>query len=128
MTDREKAIVMAYTGTCMLVGEKLEVFYKYLEELFGRPVYTHELGSDLISNLIKEKSKDDFMKLCSEEEESRKVYVVQRVEDYDKFDCPQLGKVMGVFTTKEGAKKFMDKNTYDTYHMFIFEYNSIEIR
>ena len=83
MTDREKAIVMAYTGTCMLVGEKLEVFYKYLEELFGRPVYTHELGSDLISNLIKEKSKDDFMKLCSEEEESRKVYVVQRVEDYD---------------------------------------------
>ena len=128
MTDREKAIVMAYTGTCMLVGEKLEVFYKYLEELFGRPVYTHELGSDLISNLIKEKSKDDFMKLCSEEEESRKVYVVQRVEDYDEFDCPQLGKVMGVFTTKEGAKKFMDKNTYDTYHMFIFEYNSIEIR
>lgn len=62
MTDREKAIVTAYTGINMLEGERFNEFYKYLEELYGRPVYTHEipfLG-------LQEKSKDDFIKLCKE--------------------------------------------------------------
>ena len=63
MTDREKAIVMAHTGVCMLAGEKLCVFYQYLEELYNRPVYTHE-GVTLN---IKEKSKPDFLQLCKEE-------------------------------------------------------------
>ena len=43
MTDREKAIVMAYTGICTLQGDKLNEFYKYLADLYGRPVYTHEI-------------------------------------------------------------------------------------
>ena len=43
MTNREKAIVMAYTGFVMLCGNQLSIFYEYIEELFGRPVYTHEL-------------------------------------------------------------------------------------
>ena len=30
MTDTERAIVMAYTGVCMLTGDKLEIFYKYI--------------------------------------------------------------------------------------------------
>ena len=64
MTDREKAIVMAHTGICMLEGEKMGVFYQYLEELYGHPVYTHEL----VSLDIKEKSKPDFLQLCKEEE------------------------------------------------------------
>lgn len=63
MTDRERAIVMAYTGVAMLVGDKLDVFYRYAEELYGRPVFSHEFASlDL-----KEKSKPDFIKLCSGE-------------------------------------------------------------
>lgn len=62
MTDREKAIVMAHTGICMLEGEKMKVFYRYLEELYGRPVYTHEwLTLD-----IKERSTADFLELCKE--------------------------------------------------------------
>ena len=64
MTDREKAIVMAHTGICMLEGEKLGVFYQYLNELYGRPVYTHEW----VTLDIKEKSKPDFLQLCKEEE------------------------------------------------------------
>lgn len=64
MTDREKAIVMAYTGTCMLAGDKLKIFYEYLNELYGRPVFTHEI----ISLNIKEKAKPDFLKLCRDEE------------------------------------------------------------
>lgn len=64
MTDREKAIVMAYTGVTMLKGEKLKVFYEYLQELYNRPVYTHELGYlD-----TRKKSLDDFIKLCDDEE------------------------------------------------------------
>lgn len=68
MTDREKAIVMAYTGISMLEGDKLNVFYRYLAELYGRPVYTHEL----IALDIEHKSKPDFLKLCDEEEPERK--------------------------------------------------------
>lgn len=67
MTDREKAIVMAYTGTCMLTEDKFHIFHEYVEKLMGRPIYTHELG--LLADEIKEKAKDDFIKLCKEGEE-----------------------------------------------------------
>ena len=62
MTNREKAIVMAYTGVVMLSGDRLNEYYKYLFELYGRPVYTHEL----LYLDIKEKAKPDFLKLCKE--------------------------------------------------------------
>ena len=60
MTDREKAIVTAYTGINMLEGEKFDEFYKYLRELYGRPVYTHEI----LFLDIREKAKKDFIALC----------------------------------------------------------------
>lgn len=60
MTDREKAIVTAYTGINMLEGEKFDEFYKYLNELYGRPVYTHEI----LFLDIREKAKEDFIALC----------------------------------------------------------------
>ena len=63
MTDREKAIVQAYTGVVMLAGEKFDLFYKYLEELYDRPVYTHEIP--FLD--IKEKATPDFLKLCKED-------------------------------------------------------------
>lgn len=69
MTDKEKAIVMAHTGICMLTGEKFGVFHAYIEDIMGRPVYTHELAIQSISDEIKEKSRDDFIKLCMEEQE-----------------------------------------------------------
>ena len=65
MTDTEKAIVMAYTGVAMLTGDKIDVFYRYLADLYGRPVFTHELM--WMGNEIKEKSKPDFLKLCQDE-------------------------------------------------------------
>lgn len=67
MTDREKAIVMAYTGYCMLTGDKLSVFYEYVESIMGRPVYTHEMGTKVVNNLIKEKARPDFIALCADE-------------------------------------------------------------
>lgn len=66
MTDREKAIVEAFTGVCMLTGEKRSVFNKYVNEVMGRPIYTHEFAYDYIQKELKEKSKDDFIKLCKE--------------------------------------------------------------
>ena len=44
MTDREKAVVMAFTGVCMLEGERFGVYHKYIEDIIGRPVFTHELA------------------------------------------------------------------------------------
>ena len=67
MTDKEKAIVMAYTGACMLTGDKLQIFHKYVEEIMGRPIWTHEMAQ--LADEIKEKSKDDFMALCADKNE-----------------------------------------------------------
>lgn len=65
MTDREKAIVMAYTGKCMLKGNKFSIFHKYVEEIMGRPIFSHEIG--FLAKEIKEKSKADFIALCEED-------------------------------------------------------------
>ena len=70
MTDREKAIVMAYTGICMLTGDKFRIYHKYVEDIMGRPVWTHEMGIKSIADEIKEKSKSDFIALCEDESNS----------------------------------------------------------
>lgn len=64
MTKRECAIVMAYTGVCMLSGNDIDIFYKYLEKKLGRNVYTHELAAKEMGYKIKEASKEDFINLC----------------------------------------------------------------
>jgi hypothetical protein len=72
MTDHEKAVVMAYTGVTMLKGDKFQVFHKYVEDLLGRPVFTHELADDKTSAEIKKKSRNDFLKLCEEGKKAEK--------------------------------------------------------
>ena len=64
MTYRECAIVTAYPGVCMLEGKKLNYFYKYLEEIFGRKIYTHEIAS--LADEIKKRAEGDFFQLCLE--------------------------------------------------------------
>lgn len=66
MTKQECAIIMAHTGICMLTGKDFNIFHEYIEKLMGRPVFTHELGNKEISEAIKEKSLNDFLKLCKE--------------------------------------------------------------
>lgn len=68
MTDREKAIVTAYTGACMLSGDGFQIFHEYIEDIMGRPVYMHELANKAIEGEIKEKAKADFIALCAEQE------------------------------------------------------------
>ena len=64
MTERECAIVMAYTGVVMLAGDNLKVYYKYISEVMGRPIYSHELAVKSIQKEIKEAARADFISLC----------------------------------------------------------------
>jgi hypothetical protein len=66
MTKREGAIVGAYTG--ILVG-KFEDLHEYIEEILGRPVFTHELSSDDVVKQITAASKQDFINLLDVKEE-----------------------------------------------------------
>lgn len=65
MTLRERVIVEAYTGYCMTTGEDRNAFNKYVAEIMGRPIFTHELADENIQNEIHDKSKADFIKLCT---------------------------------------------------------------
>ena len=65
MTDKERAIVMAYTGVTMLTGDKFSIFHKYIEDILGRPIWTHELADLSVWKEIEEKLKKDFLDLCS---------------------------------------------------------------
>lgn len=60
MTKREAAIVAAYTG--VMLG-KFNDIHIYIEEIMGRPVFTHELGNKVIMAQIHELSKPDFIAL-----------------------------------------------------------------
>lgn len=63
ITKREAAIISAYTG--YLMGSFSEM-HKYIEEIIGRPVWTHELANKFIADEIREKSKNDFIELCKQ--------------------------------------------------------------
>ena len=68
MTLRERVIVETYTGYCMTSGEERDEVYKYMAEIMGRPVFTHELASSSFVRKLREKSKVDFINLCKAEE------------------------------------------------------------
>ena len=64
MTKRECAIVTAFTGVNMMSGENMNVFYSYVQEIMGRPIFTHELALWTVQDEIKERSRPDFEELC----------------------------------------------------------------
>lgn len=66
MTLREKLIVTAYTGILMVNAGQFKLFAQHI---LGRPVFTHELGLKAIQDELKEKVRDDFIKICEKEED-----------------------------------------------------------
>lgn len=96
MTDKEKAIVMAHTGICMLTGKKFQIFHKYVEDIMNRPIMTHEIGC--LADEIKEKSKADFIALCAnennveEEQEPRWIPVSERLPEKNMSCLVSVGK------------------------------------
>lgn len=65
MTDREKAIVMAYTGETMLTGKEIFIFLDYLEELMERKTFVPV--NQNIYEEIRRRAWKDFMELGKEE-------------------------------------------------------------
>lgn len=63
MTKREAAIVSAYTG--YLIGD-IDEAHKYIEEIMGRPIVTHELYGDDIWKELRKKSRKDFRAIVVE--------------------------------------------------------------
>lgn len=104
MTDREKAIVMAYTGVCMLSGDKFRIFREYIDDIMGRPVYTHELANKAVVDEIKKKAKADFITLCAEQEP-----ILDKVRE----EIEQITDTMGVrynqYVSKIDALAIIDK-------------------
>jgi hypothetical protein len=72
----------------MLTEDKFHIFHEYIEEIMGRPVFTHELADRDVSAEIKEKAKDDFIALCNEEEKEKEPCedCVSRRELIDKLE------------------------------------------
>ena len=63
MNKYEGAVISAFTG--FLIGSFSDM-HEYIEKILERPVMTHELASKDLANLIKEKSKNDFIKISEE--------------------------------------------------------------
>ena len=64
MTLHERVIVETYTGICMTSGDERWEVYKYMAEIMGRSVYTHELADKKVQEQLKEKRRADFLALC----------------------------------------------------------------
>ena len=58
ITRRESAIISAYTG--YLIGTFSDM-HEYIEEKFGRPVWTHEMADRKFEERLRELSKPDFL-------------------------------------------------------------------
>ncbi len=64
MTLKERLIVSAYTGVLMC---DFDILHRYIMEVLGRPIWTHELANPDILEELKEKVKPEFLKLCGNE-------------------------------------------------------------
>ncbi len=62
MTKREAAIVATYTG--FMIG-KFSDMHAYIEEIMGRPVFTHEIPG--IADEMRHRSKADFVAIVVED-------------------------------------------------------------
>lgn len=62
MTIREAAVIQAFTGVTMLAGDKWGYFLEYINDIMGRPVYTHEIPE--LRDDIKAAAKEDFISIC----------------------------------------------------------------
>ena len=63
LTREQAKIVGAYTG---ILAGPFDDLHEYIEQLMGRPVWTHELASKELAAEIKEAARSDFEALCAE--------------------------------------------------------------
>lgn len=65
MTDRERAIVMAYTGYVMLTNGNTDKFLDYVEEKIGERITLDQMKYKVISDKISKAATQDFIALCN---------------------------------------------------------------
>jgi hypothetical protein len=68
MTKQEAIVCSAYTG--VLFVKDFSDVHRYIEEIMGRPVWTHEMASKELWAEIKEKARPDFMEILKNVEDA----------------------------------------------------------
>lgn len=63
LTKRQAAIVGAFTG--FLSGQFSDM-HEYIEEIMGRPVWTHEMADKETAAKIKEAARADFLSIVAD--------------------------------------------------------------
>lgn len=61
LTKEQAAIIGVYTG--IVCGPFADVHEK-IEQIMGRPVFTHEMGDESFVAQVREKAKDEFLSIC----------------------------------------------------------------
>ena len=81
MTYRERVIVSAYTGYLMCDFSDV---HHYIEQMMGRPVWTHEMADESVQKAIRKAVRQDFLALCGLRTEGRTMYenLVERLNKY----------------------------------------------
>lgn len=64
MTKREGAVISAYTG--VFVCKEFGDIHAYIEEIMGRPVWTHEIPG--LQEEIKQRSEKEFKEIIENQE------------------------------------------------------------
>ena len=105
MTDREKAIVMAHTGICMLTGDKFQIFHKYVEDILGRPVWTHDIG--FFENEIKE------IKAAVGDRTLKVIIETKALEDYEKANAAKVAENSGADFVKTSTGFMTPNHIYE---------------
>lgn len=60
LTAEQAAVISAYTG--FLIGD-FSAMHAYVEKIMGRPVWTHEMGSESVQDEIRKRARADFLAL-----------------------------------------------------------------
>jgi len=61
LTRREAFVITAFTGTSTTnFGD----FQGFAEKILGRPIWTHEFGSQAVWDDLKEATRDEFLDIC----------------------------------------------------------------
>lgn len=89
MTKRECAVIMSFTGVAMLKGDDLDIFYQYLADVMGRPIFSHEIA--ILADEIKESARPDFIRICREAAAADETINLSEVADCDQFICKECG-------------------------------------
>ena len=63
LTKKQAEIVGAYTG---FAAGPFSDIHEYAEKIMGRPVWTHEFGSEAFLDKLREASRNDFLEICHE--------------------------------------------------------------